>query len=220
MISSITAHRPTDRATGPGKSVRSRLRKEDIGELRHHDGLSPAWPISYEELEPYYTQAETLYHVHGQRGTDPTEPPASGPYAFPPVTHEPLIQELSDNLGRAGYHPLPAPTGIMLNEGDLPHSKCIKCDTCDGFPGLVHAKADAETVCVRPALEHPNVRLVTSAHVIKLEVSATGREVTRVLVQRNGETESYTGSIGAVNPSLTASAMALRVGDHLLEQLR
>ena len=80
--------------------------------------------------------------MHGQRGTDPTEPPASGPYAFLPVTHEPLIQELSDNLGRAGYHPLPAPTGIMLNEGDLPHSKCIKCDTCDGFPCLVHAKAD------------------------------------------------------------------------------
>ena len=114
--------------------------------------------------------------MHGQRGTDPTEPPASGPYAFLPVTHEPLIQELSDNLGRAGYHPLPAPTGIMLNEGDLPHSKCIKCDMCpacagasqcaprdqrpchqagsqrngtrsdprpcDGFPCLVHAKAD------------------------------------------------------------------------------
>jgi choline dehydrogenase-like flavoprotein len=56
-----------------------RLRKEDFGELRHHDGVSPAWPIEYEELEPYYTQAENLYEVHGARGEDPTEPPASAP---------------------------------------------------------------------------------------------------------------------------------------------
>ena len=59
-----------------------RLRKEDFGELRHHDGISPAWPISYDDLEPYYTQAEQLYEVHGKRGEDPTEPPASAPY-FP-----------------------------------------------------------------------------------------------------------------------------------------
>ena len=43
-----------------------RLRKEDLGELRHHSGISSAWPISYDELEPYYAQAEAMYHVHGQ----------------------------------------------------------------------------------------------------------------------------------------------------------
>jgi choline dehydrogenase-like flavoprotein len=62
-----------------------RLRAEDFGELRHHDGISPAWPIGYDEMEPYYTQAEQLYQVHGARGEDPTEPPAS---AFPAVSHE------------------------------------------------------------------------------------------------------------------------------------
>ena len=60
-----------------------RLRKEDFGELRHHGGVSPAWPIAYEEMEPYYTEAEQLYRVHGARGEDPTEPPASAPYPFP-----------------------------------------------------------------------------------------------------------------------------------------
>src|SRR5829696_5744219 len=49
-----------------------RLRKEDFGELRHHGGISPAWPISYEDLEPYYTDAEHLYLVHGRHGEDPT----------------------------------------------------------------------------------------------------------------------------------------------------
>src|ERR671937_1773552 len=70
-----------------------RLRQEDFGELKHSDGISPAWPIAYEDLEPYYTQAEHLYQVHGLRGVDPTEPPASTPYLFPPVSHESRIQE-------------------------------------------------------------------------------------------------------------------------------
>ena len=60
-----------------------RLRREDFGEIRHHDGISPAWPIGYDEMEPYYTQAEQLYQVHGARGEDPTEPPASAPYPYP-----------------------------------------------------------------------------------------------------------------------------------------
>jgi choline dehydrogenase-like flavoprotein len=82
-----------------------RLRKEDFGELAHHDGISPAWPIEYEQLEPYYTQAEHLYEVHGARGEDPTEPPASAPYPFPAVSHEPRIQQLADDLAAAGYRP-------------------------------------------------------------------------------------------------------------------
>ncbi|MFQ5931941.1 MAG: GMC oxidoreductase, partial [Nitrospiraceae bacterium] len=186
-----------------------RLRREDFGELRHHDGMSPAWPISYEDLEPYYTRAEQLYQVHGLRGADPTEPPASAPYPFPPVAHEPRIQELSDRLSHAGYHPFPAPTGIMLNERDRNHSTCIKCDTCDGFPCLVHAKADAEVIAVRPALEHPNVTLVTNAHVMQLKTSASGREVTEVIVDRNGTTESYVGSIVVVSAGAANSARLL-----------
>src|SRR5262245_43292275 len=60
-----------------------RLRKEDFGELQHFDGVSPAWPISYDEIEPYYSLAEELYEVHGTHGEDPTEPPASRQYPFP-----------------------------------------------------------------------------------------------------------------------------------------
>ena len=48
-----------------------RMRERDFGELRHHDGISPAWPISYADLEPYYTRAENMYQVHGNRGEDP-----------------------------------------------------------------------------------------------------------------------------------------------------
>ena len=77
-----------------------RMREKDFGEMRHHDGMSPAWPISYQDMEPYYTAAENMYQVHGARGEDPTEPPSSGPYPYPAVSHEPRIQQLSDDLDK------------------------------------------------------------------------------------------------------------------------
>ncbi len=163
-----------------------RLRREDFGELRHHDGVSPAWPISYDDLEPYYTKAEQLYEVHGARGEDPTEPSASAPYPFPAVTHEPRIQQLSDDLERAGYHPFHAPCGVRLLEGDMPNSPCIRCATCDGFPSLVQAKSDAEIFGVRPALKHPNVTLLTNARATRLTTDAAGTTVTGVEVERDG----------------------------------
>ena len=106
-------------------------------------------------FEPYYTQAEELYQVHGARGEDPTEPPASGPYPFPPVSHEPRIQQLFDDLAKVGLHPFHSPSGIMLDEANPAFSACIRCATCDGFPCLVHAKSDADVIAVRPAMQHP-----------------------------------------------------------------
>src|SRR2546423_11294924 len=172
-----------------------RLREEDFGELLHHDGPSPAWPISYDELEPYYTQAEQLYEVHGARGEDPTEPPASAPYPLPPVSHEPRIQQLSDDLSAAGYQPFHAPCGIRLNELSPPYSACVRCANCDGFPCAVHGKSDAEVLGVRPALEHPNVELLTNAKAVRLETNDAGTAVTGVTVEREGETERFAGEI-------------------------
>jgi len=192
-----------------------RLRKEDFGELRHQDGISPAWPISYDELEPYYTLAEQLYEVHGARGEDPTEPPASAPYPLPPVSHEPRIQQLSDDLAAAGYHPFHAPCGIRLNEPNMPYSACVRCNNCDGFPCPVHGKSDADVLGVRPALEHPNVTLLTNAKAVKLETSASGTTVTEVVVEHAGVTETFSGGLvvlacGAAN---TAKLLLLSAND-------
>ena len=175
-----------------------RLRKEDFGELQHHDGISPAWPIAYDELEPYYSLAEQHYHVHGARGEDPTEPPASAPYPHPAVSHEPRIQQLADDLAAAGYRPFHAPCGIMLDESNPPFSTCIRCATCDGFPCLVHAKSDAEVLGVRPALEHPNVTLRTNARVVRLETNGNGTAVTEVVVERDGAEERFAGDVVVV----------------------
>jgi choline dehydrogenase-like flavoprotein len=186
-----------------------RLRAEDFGELQHQDGVSPAWPISYDEMEPYYSEAERLYCVHGARGEDPTEPEASEPYPFPPVSHEPRIQQLSDDLAAAGYRPFHAPCGVMLDESNMPYSTCVRCQDCDGFPCVVHAKSDAEVIAVRPALEHPNVTLLTNATALKLNTNADGTAVTEVVVDRDGERETYTADVVAVSCGAANSAKLL-----------
>jgi choline dehydrogenase-like flavoprotein len=186
-----------------------RLRAEDFGQLMHHDGPSPAWPVGYDEFEPYYTEAEALYQVHGARGEDPTEPPASAPYPFPPVSHEPRIQQLSDDLAAAGHHPFHAPCGVMLNESNMPYSRCVRCPDCDGFPCVVHAKADAEVLAVRPALEHPNVTLLTNGEAVRLETDGSGRTVTGVVVDRDGAEEVHTADIVVVSCGAANSARLL-----------
>ncbi len=186
-----------------------RFREEDFGELRHHGGVSPAWPISYEDMEPYYTKAEQLYHVHGARGEDPTEPPASAPYPFPAVSHEPRIQQLSDAFAAAGLHPFHAPCGVMLDESNMPFSACVRCSTCDGFPCLVHAKSDAEVLGVRPALEHANVTLLTNAEAVELKTDPPGSAVTEVVVAREDGRESYSAAIVVVSAGAANTAKLL-----------
>jgi choline dehydrogenase-like flavoprotein len=186
-----------------------RLRKEDFGVLKHHDGISPAWPLGYEDFESYYTKAEQMYHVHGARGEDPTEPPSSAPYPHPAVSHEPRIQKLADDLKRAGYHPFHSPCGIMLNEANRPYSQCVRCEDCDGFPCLVQAKSDAEVLGVRPALEHPNVTLLTDSQVLKLVTDPSGKSVSEVLVDRGGKTESFRASLVVVSAGAANSARLL-----------
>ena len=186
-----------------------RLRREDFGELQHHDGMSPAWPISYEDMEPYYTQAEQLYQVHGVHGEDPTDPPASAPYPFPPVSHEPRIQQLSDDLAAAGLHPFHAPCGIRLNEQNMPYSACVRCDNCDGFPCVVHAKSDAEVIAVRPALVYPNVTLLTQSEAVKLQTDPTGKRVTGVEVTVDGHPETFSADIVVLSCGAANSAKLL-----------
>jgi choline dehydrogenase-like flavoprotein len=186
-----------------------RLRERDFGEVRHRVGISPAWPITYEDLAPYYDEAEALYHVHGLRGSDPTEPPASGPYPYPPVSHEPRIQRLHDDLVRRGHQPFPLPVGVQLDESDPEKSPCVRCSRLDGFPCLVDAKADSHVLCVRPAIEHDNVTLMIDSKVERLETDESGRSVTGVVVERDGRTETYRADVVVVSCGAANSAALL-----------
>jgi choline dehydrogenase-like flavoprotein len=186
-----------------------RLRPQDFGEVVHQDGVSPAWPLTYDDLEPWYTEAEWLYQVHGNHGEDPTEGHASKDYPWPAVSHEPRLQQAFDDLVKGGYHPFHAPCGVMLNEADPPNSACIRCTWCDGYPCLTHAKADAEVIAVRPVLSQPNVTLLVESEVVRLETDASGRAVERLVVRRNGEQEEYSANVVVVAAGASNSAKLL-----------
>ena len=187
-----------------------RMREADFGELRHYDGISPSWAISYDELEPYYTQAEKMYHVHGKRGEDPTEPHASAEFPHPPVSHEPRIRHLAEDFAAAGVKPFHVPLGIQLKENNR-KSVCVRCATCDGFPCLLNAKSDAHVCGVEPSLDYDNVTLLTNAIVTRLETDAGGRTVSAVNVKRNGAEEKYSADVVVVScGAINSAALLLR----------
>lgn len=184
-----------------------RFRREDFLAMEHVEGTSPAWPITYDDLEPHYARAEQLYLVHGRSGDDPTEPPRSSPYPYPALPHEPYTADLAERLRRQGFRPFALPIGVDVREG----GRCIRCFTCDGFPCKLLAKGDADACCVRPALESPGVHLMTRTYARRLLTDPAGRRVIGVEVEREGEVmtlhaDIYVVSCGAVN----SAALLLR----------
>jgi len=188
-------------------SVLYRLRREDFQDVEHVDGLSPAWPISYDDLEPYYERAERLYHVRGQHGVDPTEVPR-GPFPYDAVPHSAAMEEIVGGLRSMGLHPSPLPLGL-LRPGET--DGCILCNTCNSFPCKVGAKSDAEVCCVRHVMTQPTVTLWTRAFARRLLTDGCRRRIAAVEVERNGETVRVQAPLiviacGAVN----SAALLLR----------
>jgi choline dehydrogenase-like flavoprotein len=180
-----------------------RFRVSDFQETQHADGVSPAWPFTYDDLEPYYSQAEQLYRVRGQAGEDPTEPPRSSDYHLPALEHEPVIARFSDALKRQGLKPFHMPSGMDLNTQDDRR----KATAADGSPSEDGSKSDAETCAVRPALEAENVRIVVNATVTKLLTDPTGTRVVAAEITEGGRTrkvhaKKFVVSGGAVNSTV------------------
>jgi choline dehydrogenase-like flavoprotein len=194
-----------------------RLLPCDFGEVRHPDGIAPEWPLSYDDMEPYYVRAEHLFWVHGKHGEDPFAGPSSRGYGYPPVQHEPRIQQLSDGLEELGLHPFHLPLGVRLTQDAdgraTRDSPCIRCDRIDGFPCPIGAKADAESAVVRPALAaHPNLALMTRTTVERLVTDAGGRSVTGVAATLpDGSRHVFTADIVVLcGGAIPSAALLLR----------
>jgi choline dehydrogenase-like flavoprotein len=186
-------------------SVLFRLRREDFGDLEHLDGLSPAWPIDYDTLAPYYERAERLYHVHGGVGLDPTEP-SRGPYPHAPIPHSTEMAAIVEQLRGQGLHPSPLPLGL-IRPGE--RGGCILCNTCNSFPCKVHAKSDAEVCCVEGAVRQPNVTLWTHARAVRLFTDPSGRRVDGVDVERDGQLQRVSAGLVVVSCGAVNSAVLL-----------
>jgi choline dehydrogenase-like flavoprotein len=207
-----------------------RMRAEDFGVVRHQGGISPEWPISYADMEPYYTRAEELFHVHGDLGAapsvpggfgssfDPTEPFHSKKYPFPALPNEAHMQKVEDAVRRLGINTFPMPLGLKRDDGDPVASKCVRCDTCDGYPCLVHAKSDSDINCIRQIMHLPNVTLMTNSRVTRLLTNGAGTAITGVEVIHAGGSDTAAPAIykaglfavcaGAVNSAVILLASA------------
>jgi choline dehydrogenase-like flavoprotein len=151
-------------------AVLVRYRREDFSPLDHMGGTTSGWPISYDDLEPSYGQAETLYEVRGRLGQDPTEPTHSTAYSHPPVPDEPPIAVLRKRLEKVGLRPSSLPLGV-----DLPQWLARARTPWDAFPDTTGGKMDAETAALNSALQHRNVQLRTKARVTRLQTGADGK---------------------------------------------
>lgn len=194
-----------------------RLRVKDFETLQHEAGISPEWPLKYDVFEPYYTRAEKLFCVHGKSGLDPTEPPRSAEFPFPAISNEPRIQEIADGIAGLGYRPFPIPLALKLNEADRVRSACIRCDTCDGYPCLIHAKADADIECVRPVMDLPNVTLLTGAKVSRVLTNPAGTAATGVEVELNDPMTGQPGPATFTGDLIVLSCGAINSAALLLQ---
>lgn len=185
-------------------AVLVRYRAEDFAEMKHREGVSPAWPFPYEELEPWYSEAERLYQVRGSLGEDPTEPAHSRPYAFPPVPDEPAVASVRQRLKANGMHPYSLPLGLDLDRW------LAKAKTpWDAHPNCHDGKMDAETTALAVALGYPNVTLQTRSRVTRLETSEDGRRITAVHVLRDGTSERIAPRMVILSAGAVQSAVLL-----------
>jgi choline dehydrogenase-like flavoprotein len=192
-------------------SVLYRLRREDFGEIEHMEGVSPAWPIDYDTLAPYYDRAEQLYRVRGALGDDPTEPPHGTPYPFPAVPHADGVARLAQRMRAQGLHPSPLPLGLVDPGGP---DGCTLCRTCNSFVCRIHRKSDADVIAVRPIANRSNVTLWTNACARRVLTDISGRRADAVEIEKDGavllaRATLVIVSCGAVN----SAALLLRSND-------
>ncbi|ESA36398.1 choline dehydrogenase-like flavoprotein [Leptolyngbya sp. Heron Island J] len=161
-----------------------RMRERDFERVEHQGGISPEWCLKYADFEPYYTEAEQLYKVHGVLAGDPTEPEHSQGYPFEAIEQKPEIEEIFGAIATQPLHPARLPLGLTRQDDDPTN--------------------DSEVSGIGPALKYPNVTLQTGARVVALHTDPTGRLIKAIETQRGDQTYLFFADIvvlacGAVN---------------------
>jgi choline dehydrogenase-like flavoprotein len=181
-----------------------RFRARDFEALEHADGLSPAWPLSYETLEPWYARAEALFQVRGAAGEDPTEPPRSTAFPAPAVPDEPAIADARVRLSALGLHPFSLPLAI-----DLDRWLARAGTPWDAYPDTGCGKFDAETASLVQALKCPSVSLVTGAQVDRIVPGPDSKRIASLDVLYEGKRRSISAGLFVLSAGAVNSAVLL-----------
>jgi len=187
-----------------------RMKKRDFEAVEHCDGLSPAWPLSYTDYAPWYTKAEALWRVHGQRGVDPNDQPDDAPFPYPAISDDPGVAKLKKHFEAIGWHPSPLPLGINRDEANPKTSHCVRCTTCGGYPCMLKAKSDARSIVIDPIRHLPNVTILTGHKVLRFETNGSGTSIASVVTSSDdGSLFSFSGNLFALAAGAANSAAVL-----------
>jgi len=171
-----------------------RMREKDFERVTYQDGPAPEWPIKYADLEPYYTEAEHLYQVHGaindaKEKQDPTEPKHSDRYKYSALKHPSTVQPIVQALQSAGLHPTSLPMSCTLQAEDT--------------------TGDAEVFGINRATQHHNITLKTNARVTALHTNPSGTEIKGVQTELSAQSGTDTPTIDTL---FTADIVVLACG--------
>jgi choline dehydrogenase-like flavoprotein len=154
---------------------------------RHLDRSLWEWPVNYEEMAPFYTEAEEIYRVAGVADqTIPHLMQRSQAYPAHPLPLHPTNQALRHSLEKAGLHPFLLPMGIEAE-------KCERCAACPGYICPTEARASSLNRCIRPAIASHRATLMTQAEVV--QVQTRGRKLTGLVVQNRSGRHRLTADL-------------------------
>ena len=201
-----------------------RFRESDFEDRQYVDGLSPAWPIGYGDLKEYYQRAEELYEVRGNRGEDQTEPPEDRPYPYQALAHEPILETTHQRMAQGGWDPFHLPLGVRTNDDPSrfdANAPCVRCAHCGGHPCRYDGKSDAEVLCVRPAMAHPNVSVLPDHRADHFITNDAGTKVEGVAVETAWgpmlfRAKQYVLAAGAANSAAIMLRSPSHRGNHTL----
>ncbi len=161
---------------------------EKYGEAAIPEGASTVdWPITYDELEPYYDKVEYLIGVSGAGGANPFEGPRSRDYPMPPLRDMGFSEMAASAMERMGYHPFPQPAAIAsVPFGERP--ACTYCGFCGYFGCWNDSKSGVQLSAIQQAEATGLLEIRTDSRVTKILSNDRGEVTGVTYVDENGET--------------------------------
>jgi len=166
------------------------------------------WPISYDDLEPFYEKAEYEIGVSGDLSTDPFHGPRRRPLPMPPLPQGREYEILEPAARRLGLHPFNVP---MLRNS-VPYNgrgPCMRCRWCVGFACEVDAKNGSQNTVIPVALNTGNCELRTECMAKEILTDERGRARGVAYFDERGHLREQLSDIVIVSGCATESARLL-----------
>ena len=168
------------------------------------------WPITYADLEPYYTKVEWEIGVSGLAGASPFDPPRSKPYPMPPLSVKSGGVIFERAARKLGWNPFPAPMAI-LSQPRPGRSACINCGFCLGFACEVGAKSSSLAAAIPMAEKTGRCEIRPNSYVHRIELDANGRATGAIYfdAQRNVQRQKAKAVVVCANGAETPRLLLL-----------